>query len=217
MDGFGSPFIVKTFKVPFSALQYWDRTGLVKPSLRPAAGRGSKRLYSFKDLVQILVVVRLRELGISLQRVRRCLRFLRKHFAEVEVPLAEVTLVTDGESTFVLTDDATKLLDTLREQVVWSLPIASIVKSARGTIEQATTPQVEKVSVAGREFTVTLEQDPEDGWWVGLVEELPGCGSQGGTLGELREMIADAIRTYLAIQQEFAEDAEETETDAVAV
>jgi predicted RNase H-like HicB family nuclease len=57
--------------------------------------------------------------------------------------------------------------------------------------------RTETLSVDERRFTVTLEQDPQDGWWVGLVEELPGCGSQGGTLAECREMVADAIHEYL--------------------
>jgi predicted RNase H-like HicB family nuclease len=55
----------------------------------------------------------------------------------------------------------------------------------------------ERVVVDARLFTVALKQDPKDGWWVGLVQELPGCGSQGGTLEECREMLADAIHEYL--------------------
>ena len=53
MDGYGSRFITATFGIPVSALHYWDRTGLVKPSVRPAAGRGTKRLYSFRDLCSL--------------------------------------------------------------------------------------------------------------------------------------------------------------------
>ena len=74
------------------------------------------------------------------------------------------------------------------------------------TVENAVIPHSEKVAVAGREFTVTMEQDPEDGWWVGLVDGLPGCGSQGSTVDELREMVPDAIREYLAARGEVAAD-----------
>jgi predicted RNase H-like HicB family nuclease len=61
----------------------------------------------------------------------------------------------------------------------------------------ATCSCTQRVAVDQRRFTVTFQRDAEDGWWVGLVKELPGCGSQGGTLEECREMLADAIREYL--------------------
>jgi len=209
MEGFGSRFIGATFGMPVSALHYWDKTGLVKPSVRPAAGRGSRRLYSFRDLVQLLVVSRLRDMGVSLQRIRKCLAFLRKRFPDLEAPLAGVSLVTDGENVFLLTDNPDKVLDTLREQFVWSVPIAAWLRSARETVETATCPRTERVVVDGRRFTVTIQQDPEDGWWVGLVKELPGCGSQGGTLEELREMVADAIHEYLVARGDVAAHAQE--------
>ena len=60
--------------------------------------------------------------------------------------------------------------------------------------------QREQLEVAGRQFTVSIEQ--EGGWWIGLVWDLPGCGSQGGTLDELRDMLADAIQEYLTARGE---------------
>ena len=72
------------------------------------------------------------------------------------------------------------------------------------------------MTVAGRRFTVTLEQDPEDGWWVGLVKELPGCGSQGNTLAELLDMVTDAIHEYLISRGDITED-DAQEVNAAAV
>jgi DNA-binding transcriptional MerR regulator len=216
MEAFGSRFIAGTFDISASALHYWDRTDLIKPSVRSAAGRGTKRLYSFRDVVQLLVVARLRELGLSLQRIRRCLGYLRKHFPEIETPLAELSLVTDGETIFLLTNDADRLLDVLKQQFVWSLPIAAWLQSARATISHVTTPRTEQVEVAGRRFAVRMEQDPTDGWWIGLVDALPGCGSQGRTIEQLREMVADAIAEYLIARGELAADAEKA-TQASAV
>ena len=65
--------------------------------------------------------------------------------------------------------------------------------------------RVEKVAVAGREFTVSIEKDGK--WWIGSVEELPGCGSQGETLEELREMVADAVEGYLIVRGDIADSA----------
>jgi len=37
----------------YSQLVYWDKTGLVKPSVKPASGRGSRRLYSIEDIFEL--------------------------------------------------------------------------------------------------------------------------------------------------------------------
>ncbi len=114
--------------------------------------------------------------------------------------------MTDGDAVFVLTDDPAKLLDTLREQFVWSVPLGALLRSVHETVARATSPLTEELVVAGLTFTVTMVQDPEDGWWVGLVQELPGCGSQGRSLAELREMVADATREYLIARGDLSED-----------
>ena len=88
-----------------------------------------------------------------------------------------------------------------------STPIWTLVKALRlgcakkGLSERETSARMQtaKVVVEEREFTVTMEQDPEDGWWIGLVQGLPGCGSQGSTATELRENVVDAICEYLAV------------------
>ncbi len=42
------------------------------------------------------------------------------------------------------------------------------------------------------QFTLEFWQD--DGWYVGKLQEIPGVFSQGATLAELEENIADAYR-----------------------
>ncbi len=44
----------------------------------------------------------------------------------------------------------------------------------------------------------TLEYWQDDGWFVGRLKEVPGVFSQGRTLDELKENIADAYRLMLA-------------------
>ncbi len=41
---------------------------------------------------------------------------------------------------------------------------------------------------------LTLEYWVDDGWYVGRLVEVPGVFSQGETLGELEENVADAYR-----------------------
>jgi len=46
-------------------------------------------------------------------------------------------------------------------------------------------------------FTVIIERDPESGWLVGEVVELPGCYTQAPDLPALEQNIREAIEGYL--------------------
>jgi len=60
----------------------------------------------------------------------------------------------------------------------------------------------EKSHVMEREFTVIIEQDPESGWLVGEVTELPGCYTQARDMVELEANIREAIQAYLETVQD---------------
>ena len=47
------------------------------------------------------------------------------------------------------------------------------------------------------EFTIVIERDPESGWLVGSVVELPGCYSQAANMAELESNLRGAIQVYL--------------------
>jgi len=49
----------------------------------------------------------------------------------------------------------------------------------------------------------TLEYWIDDGWYVGRIKEVPGVFSQGETLEELEENIADAYRMVLEEKDEY--------------
>src|SRR5262245_4439013 len=114
MDGVNAKTACRITSLSYRQLDYWDRTHLIKPSLQEAKGTCSARLYNFVDLVQLRVAKVLREKGISLQKLRKCLTYLKKRAPEVEKPLAQLRLLTDGDSIFVLTKDPKKMVDTLR-------------------------------------------------------------------------------------------------------
>lgn len=118
-------------------LRYWDRVGLVKPSVQATGGRpGVRRLYSFRDLVTLKVVRSLLDGGMSLQRVRRAYDFLRKR-AGLERHLSEVKLVTDGRSIFDVARNDGELLDALREgQLAFFLAIDEVADSVDGKVAE---------------------------------------------------------------------------------
>ena len=49
-----------------------------------------------------------------------------------------------------------------------------------------------------RAFTVIVERDPESGWFIGEVVELPGCYTQASDINSLMANIPEAIKVYLA-------------------
>ena len=109
-------------------LRYWDKVGLVKPSIQPTGGRpGVRRLYSFRDLVALKVVRSLLDNGMSLQRVRRAWDYLRRE-GDMDEHLSEVKLVTDGQTIFRVSSDEGELMDALREgQMAFFVAIDEIV------------------------------------------------------------------------------------------
>ncbi len=110
-------------------LRYWDRVGLVSPSIQKTGGRpGVRRLYSFRDLVALRVVKSLLDNGMSLQRVRRAWDYLRRE-GNMESHLSEIKLVTDGRSIFQVSSDDGELLDALRQgQLAFFVAIDEIAR-----------------------------------------------------------------------------------------
>src|SRR5208283_471575 len=160
---FGKKAVIALTGVSARQVEHWATTGVVRPSF-PAAGKGTRRGYSFKDLVALRVAKRLKDEGISLQKIRNALAYLRKNFPEKREPLAELRFLTDGDTIFVVDRDPQKILDTLRGgQFVLSLALGEIIKGLQGELKKLATPKEEKVMVAGRTFTVVLTPDPEDG------------------------------------------------------
>ncbi|HEX2155250.1 MAG TPA: helix-turn-helix domain-containing protein [Acidimicrobiia bacterium] len=110
-------------------LRYWDRVGLVSPSVQTTGGRpGVRRLYSFRDLVALRVVRSLLDNGMSLQRVRRAWEYLRRN-ADFDGHLGSVKLVTDGHSIFSVASSDGELLDALRDgQLAFFVAIDEIAR-----------------------------------------------------------------------------------------
>jgi predicted RNase H-like HicB family nuclease len=200
MTGFTAKTACRITGVSYRQLDHWDRTHFIKPSLQEAKGTGSGRLYDFVDLIQLRVAKTLRETGISLQKIRTCLTYLKKHAPAGEKPLARLRLLTDGESLFVLTKESKVMADTLRGgQLVFSLALGEIVEEVRGRVAELGSGRTYKVTAGGKDYRVELQPGLEDGGYVVDCPALPGCVSQGDTIEEALSMIRDAIRGHLAV------------------
>jgi DNA-binding transcriptional MerR regulator len=133
-------------EITYRQLDYWARTGLVVPSVRPAAGSGSQRLYSFRDILVLKMVKRLLDLGISLQNVKAAIAYLRDRGVD---DLSSVTLISDGSSVYEITS-AEELVDLLAGgQGVFAIAVGKVASETRGRL--ATLPS-ERIALENDEL-----------------------------------------------------------------
>ena len=122
MSGFTAKDTKWVVGVTQRELDYWARTGLVKPSIRDGNGRQTKRVYSMGDLIRLATVKDLKNRGISLQRIRKAIDYL-KGISDSEEPLEEFELKADKGTLFILTEKPEAWLDIVScpGQFEWSM------------------------------------------------------------------------------------------------
>jgi predicted RNase H-like HicB family nuclease len=116
--------------------------------------------------------------------------------------------LTDGETIFVLTNKNREIIDTLKKgQYVLSIAIGELINELKGETSKMTMDREYMVNVLKRSFKVILHPDLEDGgYWI-ECPELPGCSSQGDSVEEALDMIRDAIKGHLEVQEELKREA----------
>jgi DNA-binding transcriptional MerR regulator len=107
-DGFSGREAADIVGITYRQLDYWARTDLIRPSLADAKGSGSRRRYSYRDLMELKMIKTLIDAGQRLDRVRKAFDYLR----DIGDDLASVQLVIAGDSV-VLVRDSGELLDVV--------------------------------------------------------------------------------------------------------
>jgi DNA-binding transcriptional MerR regulator len=107
--GYSGTQTAKVVGISYRQLDYWARTDLIRPSLSDATGSGSRRAYSYNDLLELKAIKKLLDAGIKLEQVRKVFEYLREH---VTTDIAAAHIVIDGGS--VVLCDGDQLVDVLR-------------------------------------------------------------------------------------------------------
>jgi DNA-binding transcriptional MerR regulator len=128
--------------ITYRQLDYWDRTGLVSPSVRGAQGSGTQRLYSFRDILVLKLVKSLLDTGISLQQIRTAVEQLR---AAGINDLARITLMSDGARVYLCTtqDEVIDLLG--RGQGVFGIAVGRVLREVEASLVNIHPDSIEEI------------------------------------------------------------------------
>ena len=110
-QGYSGTRTAKIVGITYRQLDYWARTDLVRPSLADATGSGSRRLYSYRDLLELRVIKSLIDAGIRLESVREAFAYLRSH---VDTDISSAHLVISGGDVLLCVGD--ELFDVMRKK-----------------------------------------------------------------------------------------------------
>ncbi len=110
--------------ITYRQLDYWARTDLIRPSVAEARGSGSRRRYSYRDLLELKVIKNLLDAGLKLESVRKIFTYLRDNLGE---DIATANLVINGQDS-VLVHTGEELIDLVHngQGVLNILPLGNV-------------------------------------------------------------------------------------------
>jgi DNA-binding transcriptional MerR regulator len=133
--GFRAPQVCRLVGITYRQLDYWARTDLLRPSMAEAQGSGSQRQYSFSDIVQLKVIKRLLDAGMSLKRIRSAVLILQNQLKS-DRPLADMTLLSDGQTIFAATSPD-EVVDVFRRgQGVFGIAVGPVQAELEGDLHE---------------------------------------------------------------------------------
>jgi DNA-binding transcriptional MerR regulator len=131
--GYSGTQTAKIVGITYRQLDYWARTDLLKPSLAEATGSGSRRQYSYRDLLELRIIKTLLDAGIKLESVRDVFTNLRQ---TVGADISSANIVISGTSSVVLrTNDELIELMSKGQGVLNILPLAGVKAGVDAGIE----------------------------------------------------------------------------------
>lgn len=109
-QGFSGKVTAEIVGISYRQLDYWARTDLLKPTFAEAHGSGSRRLYSYRDLLELRIIKKLLDAGIRLESVRKAFTYMRTH---ADSDIVSAHLVISGDTVILCQGD--QLIDVVRQ------------------------------------------------------------------------------------------------------
>jgi DNA-binding transcriptional MerR regulator len=133
-EGFSGKAAAEVVGITYRQLDYWARTDLIRPELADAKGSGSRRKYSYRNLLELKLVKTMLDSGIKLESVRDAFEYLRSQGTDIS---AARLCISEGSATLIR-DDA-ELIDVVNRihgQGVLNLNLVTL-DGMRGQVDAA--------------------------------------------------------------------------------
>jgi len=180
---FSTPIAAELAGASVRQVRYWGQTKVLRPSGK-ATGH---RRYTFPDLVALKTIKNLRDQGLSLQKIRKAVAFLRKNYprdCDSRV-LASLTLLTDGRDIFRLSSDQAEICEVISSQIViMAVAIGQLIEETKRQTDRLPFGRTAEVTVRRRRYHLNLTYDSDSGTYAVQCRELPGAIEQGQTAAE---------------------------------
>ncbi len=123
--GFSGKSTAEIVGITYRQLDYWARTDLIRPSMADATGSGSRRKYTYRNLLELKVVKNLLDAGIRLEQVREIFAYLQDELGE---DITTANLVVNGSQP-TLVRSGEEMIDLLQtgQGVLNILPLSGVV------------------------------------------------------------------------------------------
>lgn len=123
--GYSGKSTAEIVGITYRQLDYWARTDLIRPGLTDASGSGSRRQYSYRNLLELKVVKNLLDSGIRLEQVREVFAYLQDELGE---DVATANLVVNGSQP-MLVRSGEEVIDLLKngQGVLNILPLSGVI------------------------------------------------------------------------------------------
>ncbi|MEY2447090.1 MAG: hypothetical protein QOH79_566 [Acidimicrobiaceae bacterium] len=110
-EGWSGTRTAEVVGITYRQLDYWARTDLVRPAMADAKGSGTRRMYSYRNLLELKIIKQLLDAGIRLEVVRDVFTELRTRLGD---DLTAAKLVISGASAMLALDDG-ELIDLVHK------------------------------------------------------------------------------------------------------
>lgn len=134
-----APEAARIADISYRQLDYWDRTGLISPSKCQAHGSGSRRAYSYRDLIELRIVKTMIDAGIYLAAARKVMHVVRSY---PNLDLTRTTLVFTSDT--VRLCDQNDLVEIVRSEqsMINVIPLGGIMESLDQILHEELVPVV---------------------------------------------------------------------------
>ena len=109
VEGYSGKRASEIVGISYRQLDYWARTDLIRPSLADAHGSGSRRRYTYRDLLELKLVKTLLDNGIKLESIRDAFNLMRDQLGD---DVSSAKLVIAGNSALLVRENE-ELIDVV--------------------------------------------------------------------------------------------------------